>query len=139
MKITKRTKTVLISISAPLLLVAAFVLVIAIYSNLHKPSEVDVLSTSFTTQQIEIHEGESIHFVNQSTSVTQYLCLGVDMHCDTFAFFSVQLPPEALQSPGVRLAPGQAKDVVFDTDGTFHITSTVVPKMNLTVTVDAGS
>ncbi len=133
MKISKRVKILLISISAPLMLVVAFVLVISVYSSFHRPPEVDMLTTGFVPQSIEITEGETIHFVNRSSTITQILCLGLDKRCDRFA-----LLPRGLKSPGVQIAPDQAKDVLFDTFGTFSITSTAVPGMNLKVTVDAA-
>jgi hypothetical protein len=133
MRISRRTKIILTSISAPLLFIVAFVLVITIYSMNHKPPEVQVMTSGFVPQTIEIPEGESIRFVNQSTTITQILCLGINQHCDTAI-----LLPRGLASPGVRIAPDQAKDVLFDTYGTFSITSTALPGLNLTVTVDAA-
>jgi plastocyanin len=133
MKISKRPKLLLSAIGIPLLFVIAFILVIALYNSYHKPPEVDVMSTGFVPQNVEITEGETIHFVNRSSTITQILCLGMDKRCDPAA-----LLPRGLKSPGVLIAPDQAKDVVFDFFGTFHITSTTVPGMNLTVTVDAA-
>ena len=138
MRINKRVRILFISISAPLLFVVASVLVVAAYTTFHRPPEVDVLTTGFAPQKIEITEGETVHFVNRS-STAQILCLGMDKSCDRSAVLFLEMPPQALFSPGLRLAPHQTKDVVFDTDGTFTITSTVVPGMNLTVTVDAGA
>jgi plastocyanin len=139
MKISKRTRTLLVSISAPLLFLMAFVVVVVAYNDFHKPPEVDVATTGFAPQQAEINEGESIRFVNRSSTVTQFLCLGTNRQCDSVAFRTLQLPPIVLRSPGVRIPPGQAKDIIFDADGTFHITSTVDPNVNMTVTVNATS
>ena len=138
MRINKRVRILFISISAPLLFVVASVLVVAAYTTFHRPPEVDALTSSFAPQKIEISEGQSIHFVNRS-SKTQILCEGIDKRCDRPAALFLETPPQVLYSPGLRLAPEQTKDVVFDTDGTFTITSTVVPGMNMTVTVDAGA
>lgn len=139
MNLSKRTKTLFISISAPLLFVIAFILVPVAYNDFHKPLEVDVMVSGFTPQQIQINEGETIHFVNRSSTVTQFLCVGTNSQCDNTAFLSLKLPPPALHGPGVRIAPGQAKDIIFDTDGTFSITSTVDANVNMTVTVAATS
>jgi plastocyanin len=133
MKMSKRTKTILISISAPLLFIIAFAIVIGIYLVSHKPPEVQVMTTGFVPQTIEIPEGETIRFINPSSTITQTLCLGMNQHCDPN-----QLLPRGIASPGVRIPPDQSKDVVFDTYGTFVITSTSVPGINLTVTVDAA-
>jgi len=139
MRISKRGKALSLSILAPLLFVIAFGLVIVVYNNFHQPPEVDVMTTGFAPQKIGIIEGETLRFVNRSPTVTQFLCIGTDKRCDNYAFLSLQLPPLDLRSPGLRIAPGQAKDVVFDADGTFHITSPVTASTNLTVTVSAAS
>ena len=91
------------------------------------------MTTGFVPQTIEIPEGETIRFINQSSTITQTLCLGSNQHCDPNLVL-----PRGLVSPGVRISPEQSKDVVFDTFGTFTITSTAVPGINLTVTVDAA-
>ncbi len=135
MKITKmsrRSRRILIAISAPLLLIVAFAVVIFIYLNFHQPSVVDMTATGFVPQSVEISEGETIRFVNQSLK-TQILCVGTNQRCDTSA-----VDPRAFVSPGIRFAPGQSKVILFDTPDTYSITSTVTPKMNLTITVDAA-
>ncbi len=134
MKISKRAKVLLTAIGIPLLFVIAFILVIAAYNSFHKPPEVDMMKTGFVPQKLEITEGQTIHFVNRSSTITQVLCLGTDKRCDPYAVL-----PRGLKSPGIRIAPDQAKDVVFDFYGTFHVTSIVVPGMNLTVTVDSAT
>jgi plastocyanin len=133
MRLSKRTKLFLTAIGIPLLFAIAFILVIVAYNTFHKPPEVDMLTTGFVPQKIEITEGETIHFVNRSSTMTQVLCLGTDKRCNPFAVL-----PRGLKSPGIRIAPDQAKDVVFDFYGTFHVTSIAVPGMNLTITVDAA-
>ncbi len=133
MRISRGTKTILIFISAPLLFIIAFVTVIAIYLISHKPPEVVVMTTGFVPRTIEVPEGETIRFVNQSPTITQTLCLGTNQHCDPNL-----LLPRGLVSPGVQIPPDQSKDVVFDTYGTFSITSTAAPGINMTVTVDAA-
>jgi plastocyanin len=133
MKVSKRAKVLFAVIGIPLLFVIAFALVIAVYENFHKPPEVEIVSNGFVPQQLEIREGESIQFVNRSSTVTQVVCLGTNNHCDPYAVL-----PRGLKSPGIRIAPGQAKDVIFDFYGTFHVTSTMGSGMNLTVTVDSA-
>lgn len=131
MKISKRAKLLFYTIGIPLLFVIAFILVIVAYNDFHKPPEVDMITTGFVPQNIDITEGETIHFVNRSSTVTQVICLGSDKRCNTLAVL-----PRGLKSPGIQIAPNQTKDVVFDFFGTFHVTSIVVPGMNLTVTVN---
>jgi plastocyanin len=134
MKISKRAKLLLSAIGIPLLFVVAFVVVIAAYNSYHKPPEVDMTTTGFVPQTIEITEGETVHFVNRSSTITQVLCLGTDKRCDPLAAL-----PRGLTSPGIQIAPDQAKDVVFDFYGTFHVTSIAIPGMNLVVTVDTAA
>jgi hypothetical protein len=133
MSLSKRTKMLFTIIGIPLLFVISFAIVIVAYESFHKPPEVDVMSNGFSPQKLEITEGQTIHFVNRSSSITQVLCLGTNNHCDPYAAL-----PRGLKSPGIRIAPGQAKDVVFDFYGTFHVTGTVGSGLNLTVTVDSA-
>jgi plastocyanin len=133
MKVSKRTKVLFSIIGIPLLFVITIAIVITAYESLYKSPEVDVMPNGFSPQNLEITEGQTIHFVNDSSTITQVLCLGTDNHCDPYAAL-----PRGLKSPGIRLAPGQAKDVVFDFYGTFHVTSTIGSGMNLTVTVDSA-
>jgi plastocyanin len=134
MKVSKRTKVLFTVIGIPLLFVIAFALVIVAYENFHKPPEVDLMTNSFVPRQLEITEGQTIHFVNRSSTITQVLCLGTNNRCDPYAVL-----PRGLKSPGITIAPGQAKDIVFDFYGTFHVTSIKGSGMNLTVTVDSAA
>ena len=63
MKVSNRTKVLLTIIGVPLVFVIAFALVIAAYENFHKPPEVDLMTNGFVPRQMEITEGETIHFV----------------------------------------------------------------------------
>src|SRR5438874_9229003 len=134
MNVSKRTKVLFAIIGIPLLFVISFAIVIAAYESFHKPPEVDMMSNGFSPQKLEITEGQTIHFVNRSSTITQVLCLGTNNRCDPYAVL-----PRGLKSPGIRIAPRQAKDVVFDFYGTFHVTSVIVSGMNLTVTVDSAT
>jgi hypothetical protein len=133
MKMPKRVKILVTVIGIPLLFVIAFTLVIAAYDIFHQPPEIDMMTTGFVPQTIEITEGETLHFINRSSTITQVICLGTNQRCDPYAVL-----PRGLRSPGIRIAPDQAGEAVFDFYGTFHVTSTTVPGMNLTVTVDAA-
>ena len=133
MNVSKHTKVLFSVIGIPLLFVLAFAIVIVAYESFHHPPQVDVTTTGFSPQQMEITEGQTIHFVNNSSTVTQVICLGTNNHCDLYAAL-----PRGLKSPGIQLAPGQAKDVLFDFYGTFHVTSLTGSDMNLTVTVDSA-
>ncbi len=134
MNVSKRTKVLFSIIGIPLLFVIAFAIVMVAYTSYHQSPKVDVMPNGFSPQKLEITEGQTVHFVNNSSSLTQVLCLGMNNHCDPYAAL-----PRGLKSPGIRLAPGQAKDVVFDFYGTFHVTSITGSDMNLTVTVDSAA
>jgi plastocyanin len=58
------------------------------------------------------------------------ICLGNDQQCDTSA-----QGPSDLMNGGFTINPGGTKMVTFPTAGTYKITCTVHPNMNLTVTV----
>src|SRR5258708_30909397 len=123
MRICKRGKALSLSILAPLLFVIAFGLVIVVYNNFHQPPEVDVMTTGFAPQKIGIIEGETLRFVNRSSTVTQFLCIGTDKRCDNYAFLSLQLPPLIFRSQGFVSALGQPKDFAFNPIGRFIITT----------------
>ncbi len=129
-----RTKRILLYLVLPPLVIAiACAVVIFLYLQFHRPAEMDLTSKGFTLSTAEITEGETVHFVNQS-SVTQVLCLGIDTVCDQNA-----VAPKSLKKPGYQLKPGASLDVVFEQYGTYNITSTNVKGINLKITVDAGA
>jgi len=130
---SRSRKIVLYLVVPPLLFALAIALVIFFYLQFHKAPEMDLTSRGFSLSTVEINEGETIHFVNQS-NVTQVLCLGVDKVCDTHA-----VAPKALKAPGIQLKPGDTITVVFEQYGTYNITSTNVTGVNLTITVDAAA
>ena len=134
MNVSKRTRVLFAVVGIPLLFVLSFAIVIIAYESFHKPPQVDVTTAGFSPQSLEITEGQSIHFVNNSSTVTQVICLGTNNHCDPNAEL-----PRGLKSPGIRLEPGQAEDVLFDFYGTFHVTGLMGSGMNLTVTVDSAA
>lgn len=134
----RRAKKWFAAITAPLLLIVAFVIVVGIYSNFHTPPEVDVTVAGFSPQSVVITEGETIHFVNKS-AITQVICLGSNQHCDSTAIDPTVIDPSALAGSGIRIAPGQAQNVIFTTYDTYTITSTTSPGLNLTVNVNSAT
>ncbi len=99
-----------------------------------KAPEVDLTPQGFSQTNITILEGDTVHFVNPTSGVTQMLCLGEDKVCSRYAF-----DPPALKGPGLRIAPGQTEDVVFTLEGSYNVTSTTKPGMNLTITVQSDN
>lgn len=130
---SRTRKILLYLVLPPVLFIVAIALVLFFYLQFHKAPELDLTSKGFTLSTIEINEGETIHFVNQS-NMTQVLCLGVDATCDAGA-----VAPRTLKMPGISLKPGQAIDVAFEQYGTYNITSTNVRGINLKITVDPAA
>jgi plastocyanin len=96
------------------------------------PNEVSMVAADFSTSSITVKVGQAVHFTDPAgTGGTHTICLGTDGTCDKGA-----KGPQALQSPGFTINAGDAaKDVTFDTPGTYKITCSIHPSMNLTVTV----
>ena len=61
---------------------------------------------------------------------THVICLGHDMQCNAQA-----QGPSVLMSPGFTIMAGGSKGITFLTAGTYQITCTLHPDMNLTVIV----
>jgi len=91
-----------------------------------------MVAADFGTTSITIKAGQAVHFTDPAgTGGTHSICLGADGTC-----FEGAKGPQALQSPGFTINAGDpAKDVTFDTPGTYKITCSIHPSMNLTVTV----
>jgi plastocyanin len=96
------------------------------------PNEVSMVTADFSTTSITIKAGQAVHFTDPAgTGGVHTICLGTDGTCDSGA-----KGPQALQSPGFTINPGDgAKDVTFDTPGTYQITCSIHPAMSLTVIV----
>jgi plastocyanin len=94
-------------------------------------NELDMGSASFTQTSITLSSGQALHMVDpQDTGGTHNLCIGQNGTCDANSN-----GPSDLAKPGMMFSPGTTKDVTFSAAGTFHITCTIHPSMNVTVTV----
>lgn len=94
-------------------------------------NEVDMTSNNFAQHAITITAGQTVHFVDpMATGALHILCLGHDQVCSASA-----QGPQVLKGSGLTFNPGQTKDIAFPTPGTYAITCTIHPNMNLTVTV----
>lgn len=125
----KKTAAVLL----PLLLLLALVLAACggATANPNAPAnEVDMGAANFAQTSRTISTGQSIHFVDQQSGTMHILCIGRNGHCDASAN-----GPQDLLGQGFTIQPGQTHDVQFATAGTYPITCTIHPNMNLTVTV----
>lgn len=91
---------------------------------------VEFTTDNFAQHAVTIKAGEAVHFNDTASGGTHVLCLGTNEACDKSA-----KGPQALQGDGFTINIGETKDVVFDTAGTYQITCSIHPNMNLTVTV----
>ncbi len=66
--------------------------------------------------------------MTESSGSTHILCIGENGACQSGA----QGPSELTSANGMQVDPGQTKQVKFDTAGTYKITCTIHPTMNMT-------
>jgi plastocyanin len=86
---------------------------------------------SFVDKSVTIAAGQAVRIVDPTdTGGIHRLCLGKDGTCDPAA-----QGPGDLHAPGETFQPGDDKRIAFPTAGQYHITCTIHPSMNLTVTV----
>ena len=94
-------------------------------------NEVDLGAASFEQTSVTLNGGQALHIVDpQASGGTHNLCIGQNGNCD-----STMSGPSELQRPGMMINAGETKDITFSAAGTYHITCTIHPNMNLTVTV----
>lgn len=95
------------------------------------PNEVSMTNHDFSKQSVSINAGTVVHFVNPgSGSSLHILCLGQNSRCSDNGS-----GPQELRGSGFTLNEGQTKDVVFATAGTYQVTCSIHPGMNVTITV----
>ncbi|HEX5439484.1 MAG TPA: plastocyanin/azurin family copper-binding protein [Ktedonobacterales bacterium] len=94
-------------------------------------NELDMGAASFTQTSITLSTGQALHMVDsQDFGGAHMICIGQNGKCDSGAS-----GPSELADPGMAFNPGTTKDVTFSTAGTYHLTCTLHPNMNVTVTV----
>lgn len=95
------------------------------------PNQVNMdAGNNFTKTAISISAGQQVKFLDDQASALHIICIGADGQCDAKA-----TGPKDLLGNGFTINPGQEHDVTFDTAGTYKITCSVHPNMNMTVTV----
>ncbi len=107
-------------------LLLAFIAVGWLWSTFINPY-VGMTNSSFVRNSVSISNGETLHMQNPADGVTQIICIGVDQKC-----LPEKGAPDALNH-GIRVQPGQSVTITFATNGDYHITSTTMPGMNLSV------
>jgi plastocyanin len=95
-------------------------------------NEVSMATADFSPTSLIIKAGQAIHFTDPAgVGGTHIVCLGNEGECDTTA-----QGPQALEGGGFTINAGDlARDVTFTAPGTYKITCSLHPSMNLTVTV----
>jgi plastocyanin len=88
-----------------------------------------LLGDNFARSQIVVQAGATLR-LDDTTGGYHHLCLGRDMACNLHA-----AGPEDFQGNGLTISNGDVRSVVFSTSGTYEITCTIHPEMNLTVIV----
>jgi plastocyanin len=94
------------------------------------PDTVQLANASLAPTSITVAVNTTVHFVDEPSGAMHQLCLGQNGACHSSAN-----GPQPLIAPGFRIDPGQTKDVTFSAKGTFAITCTIHPPMNVTITV----
>jgi plastocyanin len=124
-------KTRTIGTIAPLVLLALLALA-ACGQGATAANEVSMAGSDFSMTSVTIKAGQSVHFTDPAgVGATHIVCLGNEGNCDSAA-----QGPQALEGSGFTINAGDPpKDVTFTTAGTYKITCSLHPSMNLTVTV----
>jgi plastocyanin len=95
------------------------------------PNEVSMTGSDFSPTNVTIKSGQAVHFTDPAgVGATHIVCLGSDGTC------AAAQGPQALEGDGFTINGGDPpKDVTFTTPGTYKITCSLHPSMNLSVTV----
>ncbi|HEV8190694.1 MAG TPA: plastocyanin/azurin family copper-binding protein [Ktedonobacterales bacterium] len=94
-------------------------------------NQVAMDATNFVNNTVSVKAGASVHFDDPADSGgTHIICVGENGQCSNDAN-----APKDLQGSGFTINAGQTKDVTFDKAGTYKVTCSIHPDMNLTVTV----
>ncbi len=87
--------------------------------------------SSFLQSSVTVKAGQAVKFIDASDGAPHKLVIGTN---GTWTATD-GAPSQLNNSAGMSINPGQTIDVVFSTPGTYPVTCTVHPAMQLTVTV----
>jgi plastocyanin len=88
-------------------------------------------ASNFLQTSETISAGQALRLVDPaSTGGIHKLCLGTDGQCDANA-----PDPTALLSPGLSVTPGTTQVITFLHAGSYQVTCTIHPSMQLTISV----
>ena len=92
---------------------------------------VNVTPNGFAQNQVTIKEHQTVNFTNAPNGYERTLCIGLNGTCQANA----QGPSNLTAGGGMLIRPGASKDVEFNHEGTYHLTSRDQGTFNLTVVV----
>ncbi len=86
----------------------------------------------FQQDSVTIKAGQAVHFVDPANGGNEHiLCVGADLKC-----IPQEGAPAALNTAdGITFNPGDTRDIVFATAGTYQVVCTIHPGMVVTVIV----
>jgi len=88
-------------------------------------------STFTGSTSLTIHQGTTVKFADAASGATHILMMGANG-----MYGGMMGAPNMLNSSmGMTISPGQTMMVTFTTPGTYHITCSIHPDMNVTITV----
>jgi plastocyanin len=88
-------------------------------------------ASSFARASVTISAGQAVRFVDPASGGGAHkLCVGSGGTCDDTA-----QDPAELVSPGLSFAPGSTQSVPFLHPGSYAVTCTIHPSMQLTISV----
>lgn len=92
---------------------------------------VDMTAATFVQSSLKVKSGTAVKFVDPASGSMHIICTGEQGTCsnDTNA-------PKDVQGNGFTINTGETKTVTFDNPGTYKITCSIHPAMNLTLTVE---
>jgi len=95
-------------------------------------AEVDMGIATFQQDSVTIKAGQTIHFTDPDAGGgVHILCVGKDLKC-----VPQSGAPAALDgADGVTFNPGDSRDIVFTTAGSYDVVCTIHPGMVVTVNV----
>jgi plastocyanin len=95
-------------------------------------SEVDMGLTTFKQDSVTIKAGQSVHFVDPANGGNLHIiCVGKDLMCVPQS----DAPATLDMADGLTFNPGDTRDIVFPTAGTYQVICTIHPGMLVTVIV----
>jgi len=95
-------------------------------------NEVDMGVAAFKQDSVTIKARQPVHFVDPANSGgTHVICVGQGLQCVP----QPGAPAELNTTSGITFEPGDTKDIVFATPGTYQIVCTIHPGMVVSVVV----